>query len=137
MINEENLRGTIVMMHPEMWKENADKQGVIGEILKADLALDDIYVTYGGPQPHLHSADALLVLRPADEILEDLQNLETDLEPQDVQDLSLIARMVNHGSTKHLRSAMELVSNNQNILDYSVISLEEVLGLKKGKTNKR
>jgi hypothetical protein len=137
MINEENLRGTIVMMHPEMWQAHADKQGVIGEILKADPARDDFHVTYGGPQPHLHSSDALLVLKPADEIMEYLQNHSIDLTPYDFQDLRSIARMLHHGTPKHLRSAMELVRDNESIREQSVSSLEEVLGLKQARSIKR
>jgi hypothetical protein len=133
MIDEQNLKGTVVMMHPEMWAVHADKQGVIGEIVKADPARDDFYVNYGGPEPQLHSADALMVLREPDEIYEYLQNYSANISPYDFKDLKTIALLVDHGTVKQMRNAMELVQNNEHIREASVTALDKVLGLQQNK----
>lgn len=133
MIDEQNLKGTVVMMHPEMWEAHADKEGVIGEIVKADPARDDFYVNYGGPQPRLHSADALMVLREPDEIYEFLQNHSAEISPYDFKDLKTIALLTDRGTVKQTRTAMELVQNNENIREASVIPLDKIIGLQQSK----
>jgi hypothetical protein len=133
MIDEQNLKGTVAMMHPEMWEAHADREGVIGEIVKADPARDNFYVSYGGPEPRLHSADALMVLREPDEIYEYLQNHSAEISPYDFKDLKTIALLVDRGTVKQMRTAMELVEKNENIRDASVVPLDKILGLQQNK----
>jgi hypothetical protein len=134
MIDKKNLKGTVVMLHPEMWEAHADKEGVIGEIVKADPARDDFYVKYGGGnESRLHSADALMVLRKPDEIYEYLQNHSADISPYDFKDLKTIALLTDRGTAKQMRTAMELVEKNENIRDASVTPLDKILGLQQNK----
>ncbi|NHA03252.1 hypothetical protein G7092_05585 [Mucilaginibacter sp. HC2] len=122
------------MLHPEMWELHADKEGVIGEIIKANPAHDDFYVKYGdGAEPRLHSADALMVLREPDEIYEYLQNHSADISTFDFKDLRAIALLVDRGTAKQMRTAMELVEKNENIRVASVIPLDKILGLQQNK----
>ncbi|WEA00763.1 hypothetical protein [Mucilaginibacter sp. SJ] len=134
MIDEQNLKGTVVMLHPEMWEAHADKEGVIGEIVKADLARDDFYVKYGeGTESRLHSADALMILRESDDIYEYLQNHSVDISPYDFKDLKTIALLVDRGTAKQIRTAMELVQKNENIRGASVSPLDKIIGLQQNK----
>ncbi|GAA3989442.1 hypothetical protein [Mucilaginibacter dorajii] len=134
MIDEQNLKGTVVMLHPEMWEAHADKEGVIGEIVKADLVRDDFYVKYGGrAESRLHSADALMVLKEPDEIYEYLQNHAADISPYDFKDLKTIARLTDRGTVKQMRTAMELVEKNENIREASVTPLDKIIGLQQSK----
>ncbi|MEZ2338425.1 hypothetical protein AB6735_22445 [Mucilaginibacter sp. RCC_168] len=134
MIDEQNLKGTVVMMHPEMWEAHADKEGVIGEIVKADPVRDDFYVKYdGGAEPRLHSADALMVLREPDEIYEYLQNHSADISPYDFKDLKRIALLTDRSTVKQMRTAMELVEKNENIREASATTLDKIIGLRQSK----
>ncbi|QEC74597.1 hypothetical protein [Mucilaginibacter ginsenosidivorax] len=134
MIDEQNLKGTVVMLHPEMWEAHADTEGVIGEIVKADPARDDFYVKYGdGAEPRLHSSDALMVLKEPDEIYEYLQNHSADISPFDFKDLKTIALLTDRGTLKQMRTAMELVEKNESIRDASVMSLDKIIRLQQNK----
>lgn len=114
---DNELKGKIVMMRPEMWEEVADAAGVIGEIIQADITKDDIYVNYGSSWNHLHSADAVLILKSPDEIRTFLDTAVHNLSAKDVQDLENIALLQEYGSKLSARKAMEIVQRNEKIRD--------------------
>lgn len=137
MMNEHNLVGAIIMMHPLMWEAHADKAGVIGEITRADIARDDFYVTYGGKQDHLHSADAMLILKPPEAIYDYLHDHAMTLSVDDFKNLKNIALLLDYGTGKHHRKAMELVQQNLSIQFAATHSLDEVLSLQQSRGLKR
>jgi hypothetical protein len=124
-------------MHPQMWEDHADKAGVIGEITKADISRDDFFVSYGGKQDHLHSADAILMLKPPEAIYDYLHQHAIDLTPQDFKDLKSIALLLDHGSERHKRTAMELVQKNDSLHFKATNKLEDLLGLQQSRSLKR
>lgn len=106
MINDNDLKGAIVMVHPLMWENHADKAWVIGEITKVDISRDDFFVSYRGKQDHLHSSDAILILKPPEAIYNYLHQHAIDLTPQDFKDLKSTALLLDHGLERHKRAAM-------------------------------
>jgi hypothetical protein len=120
-----------------MWEANADKAGVIGEIIRADIARDDFYVNYGSQQDHLHSADAMLILKPPETIYDYMHDHAVTLSVQDFKDLKSIALLLDHGSPRHIRTAMELVQKNESIHFAATNSMDDVLGMQQSRGLKR
>jgi hypothetical protein len=68
MENNEDLTGTLVLVHPELKDDPVNKQGQTGMLLYLDTEKDDVYVTFGKGQQALYSSDALLVFKTPQEI---------------------------------------------------------------------
>lgn len=68
----DNLTGHLVLVHPNLTKDPVHHQGEVGIITSTDLAKDEIYVGFGTNQLGLYAADALLVLKPHQELYEDI-----------------------------------------------------------------
>lgn len=129
MIPDQELNGTVVMMNPKMWAEHADEAGVIGQITKADPMRDDFFVDYGGARQHWHGANALLAFRKSAEIYDVLRDKPHMLSVDDFKDLKNIALLLDYGTVKHHRTAMELVAQNEHIRDVATIRLDLMLGI--------
>ncbi|AYL95329.1 hypothetical protein [Mucilaginibacter celer] len=129
MIPDQELNGKIVMMNPKMWAEHSDEAGVIGQITKADTRRDDFFVDYGGTKEHWHGANALLALRKSTEIYDLLRDKPHTLSVNDFKDLKNIALLLDYGTIKHHRTAMELVVKNEHIRDAATIRLDLLLGI--------
>jgi len=67
----DDLKGTPVLVHPELSYDPAGKQNQVGVISKADLMNDDVFVSFNG-ELALYPAEALFVLLPNEEIHQNL-----------------------------------------------------------------
>ena len=130
MNKHDELTGTFVLVHPQLVYDPAGKSNEIGIISTAALEDDNVVVSFGKDGQALFSADALLVLRkPADiqfDALRDARSLDT----ADFKKLLQIVSLAGSQFTKHHREAMEMARDNPAVLEYSLASLEEELGLK-------
>lgn len=125
----EELTGHLVMVHPDLTNDPVNRQGEIGIITSANLEKDEIYVGFGTNKLGLYSTDALLVLKPHQELYRALLTQARDLEAPDFKMLMEISLLQEKGSVSHLRDAMELASSNGQTLAFSTISLQDKLGL--------
>jgi len=125
----EELTGNLVMVHPKLTNDPVQRQGQLGVITSADLAEDEIYVGFGSSPLGLYSSDALLVLKPNNELYEDILTHIKEMNTPDFKTLMEITLLQEKNSVKYLREAMELAATNERTLEYSTVTLQNSLRL--------
>ncbi|WP_345951270.1 hypothetical protein ABDD95_07520 [Mucilaginibacter sp. PAMB04274] len=127
----DDLTGTLVLVHPRLPSDTAGKQGVIGMITSADLEKDDVFVSFGKGEQALYATDALMVLKHPDKLYRDLISNFKQLEKDDFKTLFQINLLQQHGTSKQIKTAMELALGNDTLLKHAMNTLDDHLGLKK------
>jgi len=125
MITDE-LLGTIVLVHPNLLTDPANKKNQIGMITSADLENDNVVVSFGDDGEALFSSDALLVLRKPDEIRHAALLDETLMPYPDFYDIMEACMLVE--LSMH-REAVRMAMENPMVLEYAMDRLDYELGL--------
>lgn len=118
-----------VMVHPQLKEDPANKQGEIGVITAAILNTDEFFVGFDDKEVGLYSADALLTFIPTEEIYMNLKRDAIRLDTATFQDLKNIALLLDYGTPKQHRTAMEIAKKNPAVIATALVPLEESLGL--------
>ena len=124
----DDLKGTMVLVHPKLDDDPAGNQNKIGLIIDYNLAEDDFFVDVnnGGP-PALYAANALLILKKPDEIYLALgKNLEC-LSASDATDIHNTALLLQYGVTNISQSALKIVQQNEAIGEYVADTLQDAI----------
>lgn len=129
----EDLTGTMVLVHPELTADPAQRQGQIGLITGIDLPNDEIQVGFGSRPLALYSTNALLVLKPHNELYRDLLTDVQQMKAQDFKTLLRISMIQENGSPRQLKDALKMAMSNGQTLKYSTVSLQDKLDLAIGK----
>jgi hypothetical protein len=130
MNKHDELSGTLVLVHPQLLTDPAEKKNQIGIIASAEIENDNVIVSFGNDGQALFSADALLVLKKPASIHFDTMQDHLEMNTQNFKDLLRVGMLANSNSTKDHRQAIEISRDNPAVLAYSMASLEEELGLK-------
>lgn len=130
MNKHDELSGTMVLVHPQLLTDPAEKKNKIGIIASAEIEHDNVVVSFGNEGQALFSADALLVLKKPASIHFDTMQDHLQMNAHDFKDLLKVGMLANSNLTKDRRQAIEISRDNPAILAYSMASLEEELGLK-------
>lgn len=125
----EDLTGNLVMVHPKLENDPVNRQAQVGIITSTDLAKDEIYVGFGNSPLGLYSTDALLVLKPHNELYSDILTHIKEMDTPDFKTLMEITLLQEKNSVNYLRDALELATTNERTLAYSTVSLQDKLGL--------
>lgn len=126
-----------LMVNPELKDDPVNKQGEIGFITAAILNTDEFYVGFDDYQVGFYSADALLTFKEPGVIYDVMHEKALTLSVDDFKDLKNIALLLDHGTEKHIRTAMELVQKNNGIREAATIGLDQFLGLDQTRSLKR
>src|SRR5882757_6138930 len=127
MNNTDDLTGSLVLVHPDLQDDKAGKQNQIGMITHADLINDNVIVTFGKGEQALYSTDALLTLKPANDIYRALLTSHKSLEKEDYKALFQISLLQDYGSPGKTKTAIELAMKNETLRNFSMVTLEESL----------
>jgi len=130
MSKHDELSGTLVLVHPQLLTDSAEKKNQIGIIASAEIENDNVIVSFGNDGQALFSADALLVLKKPASIHFDTMQDHLKMNTQNFKDLLRVGMLANSNLTKDHRQAIEISRDNPAVLAYSMASLEEELGLK-------
>jgi hypothetical protein len=130
MNKHDELSGTLVLVHPQLLTDPAEKKNQIGIIASAEIENDNVVVSFGNDGQALFSADALLVLKKPNSIHFDTMQDHLKMTAQNFKDLLRVGMLANSNLTKDHRQAIEISRDNPAVLAYSMASLEEELGLK-------
>lgn len=130
MNKHDELSGTLVLVHPQLLTDPAEKKNQIGIIASAEIENDNVIVSFGNDGQALFSADALLVLKKPASIHFDTMQDHLKMNTQSFKDLLRVGMLANSNLTKDHRQAIEISRDNPAVLAYSMASLEEELGLK-------
>lgn len=128
-MTNEDLTGRIVMVHPELLDDPAEKMGEMGTITAADIAEDLVRVKFDDDRRGLYATNALLVFKPSDEIYQHLKQDVMILSPDVFKDLKAIALLLDYKRTDFQQKAMEIAQHNTQVITYAMVSLEDSLGL--------
>jgi hypothetical protein len=138
MHTSDELIGTLVLVHPQLTNDPAGKNGQVGIITGADLQNDDIFVRFGRSGQGVYGSDALLLLKPAQQLKELLGQNKLTLNDADYKALFQISLLQEfRESTANIKTAMSLALQNETVMGYSMQSLEEKLALGRHQTIKR
>ena len=130
MNKQDELTGTFVLVHPHLTNDPEDRKNQVGIIASAEIENDNVVVSFGKEGQALFSTDALLVLRKPGSIHFDTMQDHLNMNAQDFKDLLRVGMLANSSLTKDHRQAIEISRDNPAVLEYSMASLEEELGLK-------
>lgn len=123
----DELAGTLVLVHPDLPEDPAKRQGQVGMITGTDLDKDDVFVSFGHGEQALYSADALMVLKPAENIYTTLMAHRTHMAYDDFKTLFQINLLQQHGGPDAVKKAMTMAIGNNSLRDNSMQTLEDFL----------
>ena len=126
-----------LLVHPDLKDDPMNKQGEIGFITAAILNTDEFYVGFDDHEVGFYSADALLTFKEPGNIYDFMHKNALTLSVDDFKDLKNIALLLDHGTEKHIRTAMELVKKNDSIRGAVTIGLDRFLGIDQARGVKR
>lgn len=131
MLNpSEELIGQLVLVHPRLTSDPAGKSGQVGIITGTDLEADNVYVGFGKQGQGLYGTDALLILRPAQQLKNALAEHKTELGFEDHKALFQIALLKEfRPTTANIKTAMSLALQSETVRNMSMRSIEDSLGL--------
>lgn len=139
MINpSEELIGQPVLVHPELTSDPAGKSGQVGLITGTDLENDNVYVGFGRNGQGLYGTDALLLLKPNEQIKQNLQEHKSALSVNDYKSLFQISLLQElRPSTANIKTAMSLALQSETVRNLSMRSVEDALGLRQQQSLER
>ena len=107
----DDLKGTPVLVHPELSYDPAGRQNQVGIIREADLMNDDVFVSFNG-ELALYPAEALFVLLPNEEIHQNLADIAYETPFAELKPLTQIDLFLRYGSPGKELTAMHLARDN-------------------------
>jgi hypothetical protein len=122
----DDLKGTPVLVHPELSYDPAGKQNQVGVISKADLMNDDVFVSFNG-ELALYPAEALFVLLPNEEIHQNLADIAYETPFAELKPLTQIDLFLRYGSPGKELTAMHLARDNPAIRPLCLDTLQNQL----------
>ena len=134
----DELIGQLVLVHPELTSDPAGKSGHVGIITGTELENDNIYVGFGRNGQGLYGTDALLLLKPNEQIKQNLQENKSALSVNDYKSLFQISLLQElRPSTATIKTAMSLAMQSETVRNLSMRSVEDALGLHQQQTMER
>ena len=134
---KDELQGKLVLVHPDLTNDPAGKQNEIGVIKTSDLEQDDVFVSFDNGELSLYATDALLILKPANEIYDKIASIELKLDFPDLKALNWINLLQRYGSSNQLRNAMEQAKQHPGIHSLCLITLREALEINQSQNRSR
>src|ERR1700749_2071735 len=124
-MNDE-LKGTVVLIHPDLPHDPANRQNQVGLISHADLMNDDFFVNFDGEQA-LYASAALLVLRSAEEIHQRLADIAYETPFRELKALTQIDLFLRYGGEKKYQMAIEIARLNPDVQHHCLETLANQL----------
>jgi len=138
MNTSDELIGQLVLVHPQLTNDPAGKSGQVGIITGTELENDNVYVGFGRNGQGLYGTDALLLLKPAAQIKDLLQEHKQELSVADYKALFQISLLQEFKqSTANIKSAMSLALQSETVRNYSMRSVEDALGFSRHQSVER
>jgi hypothetical protein len=116
-MNQENLIGTLALVHPQLADDPARKQGQVGVITYASKEGHEIYMRFPGSGEEVYQPDAVMRLKGKAEVLEALVNDGDHMDVNDFKDLYKVTMLQDRGTSTGILSALEIARDNPNIWD--------------------
>ncbi|OKS85201.1 hypothetical protein [Mucilaginibacter polytrichastri] len=127
-MNDE-LTGTLVMVHPDLKGDPICKQGNVGIITTENFENDYVCVSFRTGEHGYYAHDALLVLKRSATIYADIMRNATRMDTPQFKELLRISLLVDSGLKKNKRAAMELALSNEIIRGYVLHPFAETINV--------
>jgi hypothetical protein len=111
----EDLIGTLALVHPDLANDPARKQGEVGVITYVGKENHEIYMSFPGNGEGIYNGNALLRLQDKNKILETLVNEGDNMELDDFKALYKITMLLDRNTSTGILSALEIARDNPNI----------------------
>ena len=108
------LKDKVVLVHPDLPHDPVNRQNHVGVIRLADLETDDIFVSFDD-MLGLYPSDALLVLRSAEEIHQNLADIAYETAFRELKALTQVDLLLRYGDLNKERMAMDIARLNPDI----------------------
>jgi hypothetical protein len=129
MTNNE-LLGTLVLVHPDLENHTAGREGAIGIIAHVDAQQNEIVLRFTDEAEAIYPSDALFRLKDQDRIFPDAAAGGSELSLDNYKDLFKISTLQDRGRGQDIWNALEIARDNPAIWQNSLVSVEESLGLR-------
>lgn len=120
------------MVHPQLTQDPSMMRGQAGTVIGADLHSDTIVVAFGNNGAGSYHSDALLVLKPHNELYKDLLEKVKQLEVADFKSLLRLSMYQSTGSSRQIVEVLATLKDSPQALDFATRPLSEMLELKYG-----
>ncbi|WCT13885.1 hypothetical protein [Mucilaginibacter jinjuensis] len=128
-MNQE-LTGTLVMVHPDLKGDPICKQGNVGTIVTESIENDYVCVSFRTGEQGYYTHDVLLTLKKPATIYAEILKNATLLPSADFKQLLRISLLVESDECKDKRAAMELAISNEMIRKYIMLPLKQRIKIK-------
>jgi hypothetical protein len=128
-MNDDDLRGQIVLVHPDIEFDPVGKSGEIGIVTAASLDEDVVRVRFEDDRRALFSLGAVLVFKGSDAINQLIDREAVNPEPTVFNYLKNIALLLHYGTSDQERTAMKIALKHDDVILNAMETLEESLGL--------
>jgi len=115
-MNNENLNGTLVLVHPQL-DDPAKRQGQLGVVNYVAKDSDDVYVGFPTGNSGIYPGESLLRLRNKSDILNELVNHGDNIPVDDFKALYKINIYQDRGTNTGTIQAMEIARDNPGVWD--------------------
>src|ERR1700710_165749 len=114
MIHEGQMRGTVVLVHPDLDSDLLHQQNQVGVVCEANFEYDHIYVDFKY-ETGIYSADDLLIFLSQDDILENLKQLPAETSPETLRAIWKIEAFLGYHDVNWTFTAMQIVRDHPEI----------------------
>lgn len=122
------LTGKMVVVHPGMNYDPLGQQGKIGLITNIIDENDTAFVRFSLHQFGVYSADALLALRPQQELLANLRSGIDSMKKSDILEMLNIYLLQASGRSEDIRDAITLALLNETLSDLALVPVKDWIG---------
>lgn len=129
MKNQE-LLGTLVLVHPDLENHPAGREGDIGIVAYIDEPQNEIYLRFTDEAEAIYPSDALFLLKDREEIFSRGSTGTNAATLNDYKNLFKIATLQDLGRSTDIWNALEIARDNPGIWPASLVSVQETLGIK-------
>ena len=124
-MDNNELYGTLVLVHPDLKDDPARQQGKVGVLTYVD-SNEDIYVSFLNNAEGKYKSENLFQLKDREQLFSALSD-STSLEVNDYKDLYKIGLLQDSGRSTDILRALEIAGNNSSIREKSLVKLEELM----------
>lgn len=114
-MNNEDLIGTLALVHPDLGRDPAGKQGQVGVVTYVGKENHEIYMSFPGNGEGIYNGNAVLRLKDKNEILEALVNDGDSMDVEDFKALYKVTMLQDRNTSTGILSALEIARDNPNI----------------------
>ena len=108
------MRGTVVLVRPDLDIDPLYKQNHVGVICEANLDHDDIYVDFVD-KTGLYPADALFTFLPLDDILQNLVQLPAETDKETFRALAKVEAFLCYNDVNWTFKAMQIACDHPSV----------------------